>query len=68
MLAILLRSSYMNMKSRANELYQKTKICLTVLAENRIRGLILFEMHTTLAEFSRRHTEEDTLVLLLVIF
>ncbi|XP_076299374.1 SET domain-containing protein SmydA-8 [Lasioglossum baleicum] len=33
-------------------------------AENRIRGLILFEMHAVLAEFSKRHEEEDTIFLL----
>ncbi|XP_043251996.1 SET domain-containing protein SmydA-8-like isoform X3 [Colletes gigas] len=33
-------------------------------AENRIRGLILFEMHAAIANFSRRHPEEDTLILL----
>ncbi|XP_076386868.1 uncharacterized protein LOC100876879 isoform X3 [Megachile rotundata] len=34
-------------------------------AENRIRGLILFEMHATLAELSRRRTDGDTVLLLL---
>ncbi|XP_029037775.1 SET domain-containing protein SmydA-8-like isoform X2 [Osmia bicornis bicornis] len=49
------------------ELCKKLDNILKVLApaENRIRGLILFEMHAALAEFSRRHTEDDTLILLL---
>ncbi|XP_076664706.1 SET domain-containing protein SmydA-8 isoform X2 [Andrena cerasifolii] len=49
------------------ELCKKVSDVLKILApaENRIRGLILFETHATLAEYSRRHTEEDTLVLLL---
>ncbi|XP_076234088.1 SET domain-containing protein SmydA-8 isoform X2 [Calliopsis andreniformis] len=49
------------------ELCKKLNDLLKILApaENRIRGLILFEMHAALAEFSRRHIEEDTLVLLL---
>ncbi|XP_076161461.1 uncharacterized protein LOC143143730 isoform X2 [Ptiloglossa arizonensis] len=49
------------------ELCKKLDNLLQILApaENRIRGLILFELHAALADFSRRHTAKDTLILLL---
>ncbi|KZC09337.1 PREDICTED: protein msta, isoform A-like [Dufourea novaeangliae] len=48
------------------ELCKKLDLVLKMLApaENRIRGLILFEIHAALADFSRRNAHEDTLVLL----
>ncbi|XP_053998660.1 SET domain-containing protein SmydA-8-like isoform X1 [Hylaeus anthracinus] len=48
------------------ELCKKLDNLLKILApaENRIRGLILFELHAAYADFSRRHVEEDTLLLL----
>ncbi|CAL7948723.1 unnamed protein product [Xylocopa violacea] len=57
-----------------NLLVEKMNLCrilsellkLLVPAENRIRGLILFELHAALAEYSRRHVEMDTLTTLLL--
>ncbi|CAL7948726.1 unnamed protein product [Xylocopa violacea] len=46
--------------------YEEAEKILEDIAENRIRGLILFELHAALAEYSRRHVEMDTLTTLLL--
>ncbi|XP_003693098.2 SET domain-containing protein SmydA-8-like isoform X1 [Apis florea] len=54
-------------------LIEKIKLCkkldtllkLLVPAENRIRGLILFELHASLAELSRRYKNEETMISLM---
>ncbi|OAD55799.1 Protein msta, isoform A, partial [Eufriesea mexicana] len=49
------------------ELCRKLNKLLTLLvpAENRIRGLILFDLYAALVEFNKRHTTEATSMLLL---
>nr|XP_033322218.1 uncharacterized protein LOC117218155 isoform X2 [Megalopta genalis] len=56
-----------------NLLVEKIELCkkldnllrIIAPAENRLRGLLLFEIHVALAEFTKRHLEEDTLMLLM---